>query len=188
MPMPSAPMHVAPSPPPSADMRPVVIVAAAASEAARFPASTFRLVQARTTADVCQAVQLLKPLVVAVDWDDPLIDGREVCHAAAASLVLMTTSDPARVPAGLKAGCHGVLLKPFPVNLAAARLGRLWREAQGAALTSYRARRGTNRIWPDSACPRCAAPGATSFDASSHRRMWFACLTCDHVWVDSRRE
>ena len=47
---------------------------------------------------------------------------------------------------------------------------------------------GTNRVWQDSACPKCGTHGPTSFDFSSYRRMWYACLTCDHTWLGPRQE
>ena len=94
--------------------------------------------------------------------------------------------------AALKAGCHAVLLRPFAPNLLAARLGRLSREIPTTpnALRGLAALQlvGTNRVWPDTQCPTCHAGGAVSFEFSSYRRMWYACLGCDHVWLGPRQE
>jgi hypothetical protein len=77
-------------------------------------------------------------------------------------------------------------------NLVAARVGRLSRGlvASGAVqrLTDGVGECGTNRRWPDVRCSRCGQAGATSFDFSSYRRAWFACLTCNEVWLADRQE
>jgi hypothetical protein len=103
----------------------------------------------------------------------------------------VSTSSPERVPPAIKAGCHGVLLKPFSPAIIAARLGRLMRDPlptpaarQAAGVTVT----GTNRTWPDAACPNCNETGAVSFEFSSYRRMWYACLACEAVWLGPRRE
>jgi len=72
------------------------------------------------------------------------------------------------------------------------RIGRLSREVP-AGTASLRAAPslqfcGTNRTWPDTHCPRCDAPSATSFEFYSYRRMWYACLACDAVWLGARQE
>jgi hypothetical protein len=100
------------------------------------------------------------------------------------------------VPDALAAGCDGVLLKPFAPNLLYARLGRLQREMvhqqrmRSLFRSSDTARRstGTNRFWPDQPCPCCHTVGVTSFEFHSHRRAWFACTACRHVWVGARLE
>ena len=123
--------------------------------------------------------------------------GGDVCRQAKAlpvpSTVLVTTSDVSRVPDALEAGCDGVLLKPFAPNLLSARVGRLLRgrladlrlHAQGRLVPGGS---GTNRLWPETACPNCNHKGATSFEFSSHRRSWYACLRCKQVWVGRRQE
>lgn len=133
------------------------------------------------TADAVQAIANDRARLVVVDLDEPAIDGIEVCRAAKAARarVLVTTDAVARVPAAIKAGCDGVLLKPFQRNLLAARVGRMLRN-DGTT--------GTNREWPDTACPTCGHLGATSFDFASYRRMWYACLACDATWIGRRQE
>jgi DNA-binding response OmpR family regulator len=116
--------------------------------------------------------------------------------------MLVTTGATEMVPAAIASGCDGVLLKPFAPNLLYARLGRLRREAQmlrarsalQLAKTSDLHERseaivnGTNRVWPDSRCPSCDHAGIVSFDNASHRRMWYACLECEKVWIARRQE
>jgi len=98
---------------------------------------------------------------------------------------------PATAPAALKAGCHAILLKPFAPNLAAGRIGRLSRELP-MGVTSSRStpavQYGTNRAWAATHCPECDTAAATSFEFASYRRMWYACLACDHVWLGPRQE
>ncbi len=125
------------------------------------------------------------------------ISGVDVCRQAKAlavpSTVLVTTSDVSQVPDAIEAGCDGVLLKPFAPNLLHARIGRLLR----GRLTDLRAHgqarvapgsTGTNRHWPETPCPSCNRDGVTSFEFSSHRRSWYACLHCKQVWVGRRQE
>lgn len=173
------------------DPRPVVVLAVDKSDVDGYP-STVPTALAHTTAEAIDCIDRTRPRVVAVDWDLTAIDGAEVCRAAAkfSTMVLAITGTPQRVPSALKAGCHAILLKPFTLNLAAARLGRLCREAALATSPPVRAIGdcGTNRTWPDTLCPQCATRGATSFDNSSYRRMWYACLRCEHVWLGARQE
>jgi hypothetical protein len=112
--------------------------------------------------------------------------------------VLATTSVPERVPEALIAGCDGVLLKPFALNLLFTRIGRLlrlrskalseramWRRAPVAHLRerSHEMPWSTNIVCPDLDCPSCGRRSVVRFDAASHRRMWYACLPCRHVWL-----
>lgn len=118
-------------------------------------------------------------------------DGVELCRAVRAGsgprVVLITTSDVARVPRALVAGCDSVLLKPFAPNLLFARLGRLTRDLQSRlALPTIPV--GTNQRWPTVECPNCGKAGATSFDATSLRRSWYACLDCENVWIARRQK
>ena len=46
----------------------------------------------------------------------------------------------------------------------------------------------TNHVWPETRCPACERPGAVSFEFSSHRRAWYACLGCKAVWMGKRQE
>lgn len=171
----------------------VVLLAIAESDVSRYPTDTFTILRAHTTADAIQAIQGVRPRVLAIDWDLPSLDGIAVCRAAAelaSATMLVTTERVERAPAAIKAGCQSVLLKPFSLNLAAARLGRLYREVAVSMSPAVRAvvERGTNRTWPRTTCPRCGIGGATSFDHSSYRRTWYACLDCEHVWLGARQE
>jgi CheY-like chemotaxis protein len=181
--------------PSAADARPALIVAVAPSDVERFPTSPFVRYAARNTADALRLVERWQPRAVAVDWDLQDFDGVAVCGAARrvpGAGILVVTASPERAPAALKAGCHAVLLKPFAPNLLVARLGRLLRELPSPAIASRLADKlgqfGTNRTWPDVPCPQCRQEGAVSFEHSSHRRAWFACLACDSVWLGRRQE
>src|SRR6185295_6714093 len=97
------------------------------------------------------------------------------------STVLVTTSDVSQVPEAIEAGCDGVLLKPFAPNLLHARIGRLLRGRTSEVLLHGQVHHapgssGTNRLWPNTACPNSNHEGVTSFEFSSHRRSWYACL------------
>jgi DNA-binding response OmpR family regulator len=171
----------------------LVVLAVAENDVSRYPTETFTTVAAHTTAEVVQSIEDIRPRVVALDWDLPSIDGVAVCRAAAqlaSATILVVTESVECVPAALKADCHSVLLKPFSLNLAAARLGRLCRDISMCMSPAVRAlvERGTNRTWPGTECPRCSAAGATSFDHASYRRTWYACLACEHVWLGARQE
>ena len=163
-----------------------------------------------TTAHVPVALEYIRrsaPSLVVTEL--AMIDGSgvEVCSAAKAiktpSSVLVTTTDPASVPEALVAGCDGVLLKPFAPNLLIGRISRLLRErslrlrmkaahtlSKAAHLTerSDLLKTGTNRKWPNTHCPYCACSGVTSFDFTSMRRAWYACLECRKVWIARRQE
>jgi len=179
----------------AADRRPILLLAVAAADVDRLNNSRFTRLTAQNTADAVHTIERSRPRVVTVDIDLPQFDASAIhtaAHQTGLTSVLVLTDSPERAPAALKAGCHGVLLKPFAPNLAAARLGRLVRET----LLTPAARRaaavllqnGTNRTWPDTACPACGHPGAVSFEFSSYRRMWYACLQCDGVWLGPRQE
>ena len=171
-----------------------IVIASAAADADRFPALNFTRYPVHTTGEALRLIETSRPRVVAIDWDVPEIDGTQVCSAArkfAHTGVLVTMESPKTAPAALKAGCHAILLKPFAPNLAAGRIGRLSRELPtGASVlrASHLVQGGTNRVWPDTHCPECDAPSATSFEFYSYRRMWYACLACDHVWLGPRQE
>ena len=190
------PPYFASGPEPSApDARPALIVAVAPSDVKRFPSSPYALTAARSTAEAVRLIERWRPRCVAVDWDAPEFDAAAICDAARQSTpvaILAVMQQPERAPAALRAGCHAVLLKPFALNLVAARLGRLCREMPPAAPASRPGAipewAGTNRTWPDVSCPTCDERGAIGFEHSSHRRSWYACLKCDHVWLGVRRE
>ena len=118
-------------------------------------------------------------------------DGVELSRAAKVigrpRVVLVTTDDVTRVPQALAAGCDSVLLKPFPPNLLFTRLGRLARDLQSPApRTGSHAGVGTNEFWRDVACIKCGRHGVTSFEATSLRRVWYACPHCEGVWIARR--
>jgi DNA-binding response OmpR family regulator len=172
-----------------------MLLAVGATDVDRFAVSRFTRLTAQSTTEAIRSIERSRPRVVVIDVDATQFDAPAICSAAhqtGYTSVLVTTSMPERAPAALKAGCHGVLLKPFAPNLAAARLGRLVREtlltpaARRAAAVLLQ--QGTNRTWPATACPKCARTGAVSFEFSSYRRMWYACLACESVWLGPRQE
>jgi CheY-like chemotaxis protein len=178
-----------------AESRAPLIVAVAVQDLERFPAAPFARVVARTTSEAVRLISQSRPRVVVVDWDLPELDHDAICSAAkqvAPVSILAVMEAPASAPSALKAGCHAILLKPFTLNLVAARLGRLCREMPVAAATGRLGAPvqtwGTNRAWPDVHCPHCSQAGAVCFEYSSHRRSWYACKGCDHVWLGPRRE
>jgi DNA-binding response OmpR family regulator len=149
------------------------------------------------------------PTLVATELDlgDGDGTGEDICRRAKAlsvpATVLVMTRQVERVPAALAAGCDGVLLKPFAPNLLHARMGRLLRGralelqlrtqrlvAKSAHLLERREllAAATNQVWPSTHCPYCQHLGVTSFDFASHRRAWYACLTCQKVWMAKRQE
>jgi DNA-binding response OmpR family regulator len=172
-----------------------LVVAVAPTDVEHFPSTPFSRFAARNTTDAIRLVERWRPRVVALDWDVQDFDGKAICSATRqfpTTGVLVMTSAPERAPLALKAGCHALLLKPFAPNLLAARIGRLARELPTSPMASRLAEKlgqfGTNRTWPDTACPKCAIPGAVSFEYSSHRRSWYACLSCESVWLGRRQE
>lgn len=182
--------HAAPT-----DSRPPLIVAVPAHDIDRFPASPYSRWAAKTTAEAVRLIERARPRVIAVDWDFPDLDPVAICAAArpvGPVGILAVMEKPERAPAALKAGCHSLLLKPFSLNLAAARLGRLCREMPAAAAASRLGavlpQWGTNRTWPDVHCPHCREGNAVCFEYSSHRRSWYACLKCEQAWLGARRE
>lgn len=188
----SANIRAQPSP---QDARPALIVAVAPSDVERFPSSPYARMAARSTAEAVRMIERWRPRCIAVDWDAQEFDAVAICDAARQSAqvaILAIMQQPERAPAALRAGCHAVLLKPFALNLVAARLGRLCREMPAAVAASRLGAMqqwvGTNRTWPEVSCPACAENGAVGFEHSSHRRSWYACLKCEHVWLGVRRE
>lgn len=188
----SANLRAQPSP---ADARPALIVAVATTDLEQFPSTPYARFAARTTIEAVRLIERWRPRVIVVDWDldefDPIAITKAARQVGPAGILAVMT-DPSSAPAVLKAGCHGILLKPFSLNLVAARLGRLCREMPAAAAASRLGTTlqqwGTNRTWPDVDCPGCKQNGAVCFEYSSHRRSWYACLACDHVWLGTRRE
>ena len=187
--------HVSPMRQPAAapDVRQKLLLIVPPADAAGYGVAGFTRLVAHTTADAIRLIESERPRLAVLDWDNPTIDGVEVCRAAqrlGTPSMLITTSAPERVPSALKCGVHGVLLKPFAPNLLAGRLGRLLRETSNRPGGQLRVLgySGTNRVWADVACGQCGNRGATSFDFSNYRRMWYACLACESVWLGPRRE
>ena len=149
----------------------------------------YRVHSAATSEAALQMLTRTQPALVITELGLRNTCGVELCRHAKAlpvpSTVLVTTSDATRVPEALEAGCDGVLLKPFAPNLLHARIGRLLR---GRAAGAGRQPPGTNRVWPQMACPNCNREGVTCFEFSSHRRSWYACLKCKQVWIGQRQE
>jgi DNA-binding response OmpR family regulator len=172
-----------------------IVLAIDRADVEHFTFHSFIRVPVHTTGDAVATIERTRPRVVIVDWDCPAIDGEEVLGAAqrfAQTGILVSTANVEHAPSAIKAGCHSLLLKPFAPNLAAGRIGRLCRDI-GMSSMSKRASTlaqdcCTHRTWPSTACPRCQTSGATSFEYSSYRRMWYACLACDHVWLGPRQE
>ena len=172
-----------------------LLLAVAADDLQQFPARPWTHLIPHDTADAIAVIEQRRPPVVVVDWYYAGFDASRIAGAAVrvpGTALLVILADPARAPAALKAGCHGVLLKPLTPNLIAARLGRLVREVPTATALGIAAGKagffGTNRRWPEISCPTCQHEGAVSFDNASHRRNWFACMACEAVWMDRRRE
>lgn len=158
-----------------------------------------------------QAIRALKafqPTLLITELALPEGDGISLCRHSKSSeanspSVLAMTSIPERVPEALKAGCDAVLMKPFAPNLLYSRIGLLlrlrakalqeramWQRVKSAYLIdrSHRIMAGTNVVCHEAVCPSCGQGGAVSFDAASHRRMWYACLPCEKVWMAPRRD
>ena len=154
-----------------------------------------------------RALRAFRPTLVITELELPEGDGVSLCRQSKAfednvPSVLAITARPERVPEALKAGCDGVLVKPFAPNLLYARIGRLlrmrawavqerarWQRVSSNYLIeqSHRIMASTNVICRDTSCPSCAQGGAVAFDAASHRRMWYACLPCGNVWMGPER-
>lgn len=177
--------------PAPAAQRPTMLVMAAAVDVERYTPSAFSCRPARSTAEVLNLLKREPPTLLLVDWETQA-EAAEVCAAAAdRAAVLALIGEPAQAPAALRAGCHGLLLKPVIPNLLAARLGRLVRERDTFPRRGHQAgigERGINRVWSQTACPSCRQSGAISFEFSSRRRSWYACLACDGVWLGPRQE
>ncbi len=166
-----------------------------AQDIERFPAAPFARFAREPPLRRFALIGQWRPRVMAVDWDLPRARSRRDLQrreTGRARQLSCGDGGPASAPSALKAGCHAILLKPFTMNLVAARLGRLCREMPVAAASSrlgvVMQTWGTNRTWPDMRCPHCSEAGAVCFEYSSHRRSWYACLGCDHVWLGPRRE
>jgi DNA-binding response OmpR family regulator len=182
---------------PSAEARPVLAVALADAELDRMHVDSYSRRVARTTGELLALLSRERPAAIVLDADLAAVDAAAVFRAARAheaTSLMAILSAPESAPALIKAGCHALLLRPYAPNLFAARLGRLVRErSQQLRLRALRPLTaqeagGIHRAWPGVTCPRCQEPNATGFEFSSYRRMWFACLACDQVWLGTRPE
>jgi CheY-like chemotaxis protein len=174
---------------------PMLVAAVTVADVTHLVAAGYVPIPASSTAEAVRAIERDRPTLVVVAGDDDTFDGLQVCAAAQrlpGTRILVLIERPERAPAALKAGCHSVLLKPVLPNLVAARLARLSRELLPAVASRRIAERlsmlGTNRRWPEMACPKCATLGAIGFEHASHRRDWYACLACEAVWLGRRQE
>jgi DNA-binding response OmpR family regulator len=180
----------------SSDRRPTLVIAVAPEDFELYPASQFSRIVVRNTPEAIRSIERERARVVAVDWDDQeRFDGTRICEAAQerrGTGILATMTAPESAPSALKAGCHAILLRPLTINLIAARLGRLLRELPTDPVMAHVASRlgqfGTNCTCPEIGCPKCQHVGAVSFEHSSHRRDWYACLSCEAVWLARRQE
>lgn len=188
----SRPARLEPQAAPQDDTRSTLLLVVPETDVHLYPGQPFTRISALSMTAALQ--QLARnPTLVVIDWDFDAIEGIEVCRAAvtARARVLVATADPAIAPLAIKAGAHALLLKPFAPMLASARLGRL---ARGQAPSPPRAGEpvasggAVNRVCREIRCPYCAAGAPTSFEFSSYRRAWFACLSCDRVWLGPRLE
>ena len=183
---------------PSAPREHLLFAGVADADTMFAPALTerFDVAVASTTAEALAVIGRQWPGLVVTHVDAPDGGGITLCasarRAASPITILVTLSDPALAPDALLAGCDGVLLAPFAPNLLYTRIGRLMRcratrRGFPANLIPHR-RPAINQHCPDRQCPHCRASGVISFEFHSHRRAWFACGHCRHVWVDRREE
>jgi CheY-like chemotaxis protein len=169
--------------------RPTLVVAVAGADVPLFPTSPFAIIIARSTGEAIYLLTCWQPRLVAVAWDATAFDAQRICAVALTlpdTAILATLAAPANAPQALTAGCHALLLKPLTVNLVVARLSRLAREGRGTAalrLAGTPGVSGTNLPCRHIACPDCDQHGAVAFEHASHRRVWYACLRCNAVWV-----
>jgi CheY-like chemotaxis protein len=170
----------------------VLVVAVDEDDVDRCRVAPFWTVAARHTADALSLIERWRPTAVVIDADRSPVDVAVVCQAAHrihGAGVLVTMASAHGAVSALRAGCDAILMKPFARNLLAARIGRLTRELpRDQKLTGPIGSLGTSRRWPQLRCPRCAAAGVVSFDHAGHRRDWYACLSCEAVWLARRVE
>ena len=165
----------------------------------------FQSTHARSVAAATRLLRDLQPDILVADLALDDRDALELCQMAMTqarpSMVIVTAAASDRIAAALRAGCHAILVKPFAPNLLCARISRLLRasdntrppngspghvKAAGSAVAA--ARITTNQVWTDLECPQCRRTGAISFDFAERRRMWCACVGCEHVWLARRRD
>ena len=201
--------HSAPTPsaPP-----PELLLVESEENALRYTAALrerFRVTYAPSLDAALRAIERTPPALVVTELSTggSVNGGTAICRAAkqlpVPATILVTTSEVEKVPDALLAGCDAVLLKPFAPNLLFARVGRLfraratelrYRAVQQRAKSHHLQERadlllaGTNQQWPNTHCPYCMLQGVTSFEFTSYRRAWYACLDCKKVWLAKRQE
>jgi DNA-binding response OmpR family regulator len=169
----------------------------------------FRVTHASTVDGALRAIERTPPALVVTELAlaGAGTAGTTICRAAKQlaipATILVTTTDVDQVPDAILAGCDAVLLKPFAPNLLFARVGRLvrsrstelrYRAVRQRAKSQHLQERsdlllaGTNQQWPNTHCPYCIHQGVTSFEFTSYRRAWYACLECKKVWLAKRQE
>ena len=178
--------------------RPALLIVVPPAEVGLYSVNQISRIAAHSTTEAMRLIEALRPYVVAIDWDAADVDGPTLCRVSRDAATLATMTRPEEAPAALKTGCQSILLKPFAPPLLAGRIGRLLRESVDRSALQAAARSvgsslagrpgGTNRCWADVTCAQCGTSGATSFEFSSRRRAWYACLSCDAVWVAAGKE
>jgi DNA-binding response OmpR family regulator len=169
----------------------------------------FRVTHVATVDGALRAMERTPPALVVTELSIAGAGsaGTVICRAAkqlsVPATILVTTPEVDQVPDAILAGCDAVLLKPFAPNLLFARVGRLvrsrstelrYRAVRQRAKSQHLQERsdlllaGTNQQWPNTHCPYCTHQGVTSFEFTSYRRAWYACLDCKKVWLAKRQE
>lgn len=167
----------------------------------------FEVTAASSEEQARRALRAYQPTLVITELVLPEGDGVKLCRESKAlgsdgPSVLAVTSVTERVPEALKAGCDAVLVKPFAPNLLHARIGRLlrlraraaqqramWQRAQANYRVDFSSRvaESTHVVLRDACCLSCGHGEIVGFDAAGRRRMWYACLACDKVWIGPER-
>jgi DNA-binding response OmpR family regulator len=188
----------------------VLIVDAEAERLVPLFSHSFRVTAAPRAAVAFESMTRVIPAAVVVDLAMTGGVAMDVIRRARSfsmpPAILVTTSNQNLAPDALLAGCDSILLKPFPPNLLASRLSRLIRARlqslrQHSILRAGRSfsrsgslhegtllAAGGTKHWPESRCPHCNHEDVTSFEYASHRRAWYACLSCKAVWMAKRRD
>lgn len=206
------PTYSTPNSPPPATPPTDLLLVESEDNALRYASALrekFRVTHAPTVDSALRAMERIPPGIIVTELSLAGIAdvGTAICRAAKQmtipATILVTTTDVEQVPDAILAGCDAVLLKPFAPNLLFARVGRLTRaRAHELRYRSLRQRAksqhlherfavllaGTNQQWPNTHCPYCMHQGVTSFEFTSYRRAWYACLDCKKVWLAKRQE
>ena len=189
--LPPLPLAAAPQPSTSPELL-FIDSEAAIAKLAPLLRCSYRVIVSTTVAAARPFVRRNSVDVIVTDIELPDGAAMTLCREAKAfpkpPAVLVTTEHVHRVPEALEAQCDGILLKPFAPNLLFARIGRMLRARGRNTADLGSTDWGTHRFWENMRCPHCESHGATSFEFASHRRAWFACRQCKHVWLGKRQE